>query len=140
MTTQRSPRTLRKDPKPPSERMYQHLRNHLPYGWWIERDGSCVLFNRYYVPIWRRTPDGNVSAVTGPWRYGKKWIDWVRQAYFYNDGCLPWHYPEVREFLEDEVLGCWFGVVVAPEPKAQRRRNSQKRATYQITGFKRQRW
>jgi hypothetical protein len=138
MTT---PRALRKASKPPSERMYHHMRNHLPYGLWIERDGSVVVFNRSYSPMWRRTPDGVVSRVDGPWRYGDKiWINWVRQEYFYNDGFLPWHYPEVREFLEAILLD-WFDVV-APEPKTQRPRpkGSQKRETFRSNFSIRRRW
>jgi hypothetical protein len=140
MTTQKSPRTLRKASKPPSDREYWWMRETLPYGWWVERDGSWVLFNRYYFPIWRRTPDGVVSRVDGPWRYGKIWINWVRQEYFYNDGFLPWHYPEVREFLEQEVLGCWFDVVVAPVPITKRRTGSRKRETFRSNFSKRDRW
>jgi hypothetical protein len=113
-------RALRKG-KRPSDREYYRQRSMLPYGLWIERDtDALVLFNRYYVPIWRRSPDGKVTAVTGPWRYGKLWIDWKQQEYFYHDGCTPWHHPEVREFLEG-ILFDWFDVVV-PEHTAKRRR------------------
>jgi hypothetical protein len=82
------------------------LKARLPYGLWIEPDGSCVLFNRYYWPIWRRSPgrDGVTTAVTGPIRWdrgGKIWIRHVRQEFFFHDGITPWHNAAARELCEE---------------------------------------
>jgi hypothetical protein len=48
----------------------------LPYGAWLAADGSEVLFNRSYFPIWSRK-DGIVTELRH-WRA----IDWTRQFYF----------------------------------------------------------
>jgi hypothetical protein len=88
----------------------KHMCQQLPYGLWVERDGSGVLFNRYYTPIWRRTCDGITSRVTDPprWPDGRIWINWTRQVHFYDFRFTPWHHAEARELCE-EVLA-WFDV------------------------------
>jgi hypothetical protein len=61
-------------------------RRELPYGVWALADGGQVLFNRNYCPIWQRSPDAGATAVQH-WR----WIDWVQQNYFFDDGNAPSH-------------------------------------------------
>jgi len=51
----------------------------LPYGCWTLRDGSEVLFDRTYAPMWRRWPDGTVS------RAEVRWYRWIKQTYFHDD-------------------------------------------------------
>ena len=42
---------------------FKPLRLFLPYGKWTCADGSQVLFNRDYCPLWKRDPSGAVSAI-----------------------------------------------------------------------------
>jgi hypothetical protein len=100
-----------------SEFELMRLRGTLPYGMWLEKDGSIVLFNRSYTPIWRRSPgvDGVTTAIPGPILPDvKNWINWIKQVHLFDDGSAPWHHAAVREFLEEEVLACWFDVGSAP--------------------------
>jgi hypothetical protein len=74
----------------------------LPYGVWVRDDGSLVLFNRNYCPIWDRSADGEVSEigcacadanVTTGYRDKARdcvWIEWVEQHHFFDDGNPPW--------------------------------------------------
>jgi len=79
----------------------QRLRSRLPYGKWTLADSSEVLFNRYYHPIWRRTPDGVVTPI-----YQFEWIPWKRQDHFYDDSNLPWCNSKSRQCCET-VLKKW---------------------------------
>jgi hypothetical protein len=87
---------------------YERMRAELPYGIWREADGSEVLFNRDYWPLWRRKPDGTVSRVDDPIRHGKMWIHWVAQDHFFNDSNPPWHNAATRELCE-AILRDWLG-------------------------------
>jgi hypothetical protein len=61
------------------------MRNtaHLPYGYYERADGSQVLFDRDYAPMWGRDADGsNVRKASG-------WIEHVKQGWFYDDYCSP---------------------------------------------------
>lgn len=41
---------------------------YLPYGMWTCRDGRQILFNRRYMAIWQKWPDGRVDRPTeGEW-------------------------------------------------------------------------
>jgi hypothetical protein len=105
----RSPRRrVRKAPRrDDAERLY--LRQTLPYGAWSEKDGSIVLFNRNYEPLWRRSPDGTTTKVTGAISHrGVVWIDWTKQEHFFHDGCTPWHNVKTRELCESILR--WFDV------------------------------
>jgi hypothetical protein len=53
----------------------------LPYGIWTCGDGSEVLFNRDYEPLWRRLPDGTARP-----EEPDEGIEWVRMDPFYDDG------------------------------------------------------
>ena len=64
------------------------LRCWLPYGIWCCGDGREVLFNRFYEPVWQRSPGGETSRAD-PY----EWVHWRRQDYFYDDGNLPWRTP-----------------------------------------------
>jgi hypothetical protein len=88
---------------------YERMRAELPYGIWRERDNSEVLFNRDYSPLWRRKSDGSVSRVDDPiGAGGKRWIHWVDQRWFFNDGNPPWRNRATRELCE-AILRDWLG-------------------------------
>lgn len=53
-------------------------RLFMPYGKYICADGSEVLFNRDYNPLWGKTPDGSVIALEPD-----TWIDHDDSVYFY---------------------------------------------------------
>jgi hypothetical protein len=53
----------------------------LPYGLWTCADGSEVLFNRRYQPIWQRAQGHQPAVPVEP-----SWITFQQQAWFYNDG------------------------------------------------------
>jgi hypothetical protein len=65
------------------------MRQELPYGVWTCADGTEVLFNRRYQPIWRRTPGGAVKPTKRD-----EWIDRIDQKWIFGDGDLPWRSPE----------------------------------------------
>jgi hypothetical protein len=81
------------------------MSRELPYGAWLEKGGSLVLFNRAYQPIWRRTPAGVTTLVDDPPRWpncDKIWIEVEggQQEYFYDGGCLPWNCDATRALCE----------------------------------------
>lgn len=55
----------------------------LPYGHYTEADGSIVLFNRRYQPLWRIKPSGEHELASGS-------VDHVRQGWFFYHGNPPW--------------------------------------------------
>jgi len=58
----------------------------LPYGKWTCANGTVVLFNRGYKPIWSRSPGTAVLAMLGD-----EWIEnIVREEWFYDDSNPPW--------------------------------------------------
>jgi len=66
----------------------------LPYGIWTQADGTEVMFNREYEPIWKRRPGEPATKVTK-----FEWVPHVRQDYLYlvGDGHGP--YPDLRKQL-----------------------------------------
>lgn len=61
------------------------MRLTLPYGKWTCADGTEVLFNRDYCPIWYKTPTGKVGTLDPD-----TWISYVETNHYYNDGQIPW--------------------------------------------------
>ncbi len=61
----------------------------LPYGFWIERDGAYVLFDRDYCPIVRIRRYGRPEIVPPFER-----IRWVKQRWFYDDTTAPYLDPQ----------------------------------------------
>lgn len=58
----------------------EYRRSNLPYGMWILSDGTVVLFNRDYYPIWK--------LVSGRWvdADGREWIKNIaNKLWFYRD-------------------------------------------------------
>jgi hypothetical protein len=75
------------------------MRRELPYGVWTCADGTRVLFNRDYQPIWKRTSDGVVTRVDIP-PSGMNWVNWDTQDHFFNDGNPPWYCKETLRRLK----------------------------------------
>ena len=73
----------------------------LPYGWWTLADGSHVLFDRGYCPLWARTPQGVVTAADPT-----QWTEWVWQSWLYDDSNPPWRNKATRARCE-AVLARW---------------------------------
>jgi hypothetical protein len=74
----------------------ERMRQELPYGVWTCADGTEVLFNRRYQPIWRRTPGGAVKPTKRD-----EWIDRIAdQKWIFGDGDPPWRSPESRRRCE----------------------------------------
>jgi hypothetical protein len=76
------------------------MRLYLPYGVWTEPDGSQVIFNRDYKPLWRVRMDGTVDRIE-PWL----WIDFVDQRFLWEDARTPWRdrilQAELRQLLSE---------------------------------------
>ncbi len=64
----------------------------LPYGIYRCHDGAMVLYDRWYRPMFRRAPDGNVKA-DDPCR---RVPDIKDQCWFYEDGNCPRHSKAMR--------------------------------------------
>jgi hypothetical protein len=64
----------------------QPKNRHLPYGAWVTRDGTVVLFDRDYCPLHRRAPGAaSPTAMTG-----SEWVrDIVSETFLYNDQNSP---------------------------------------------------
>lgn len=62
-------------------------RINLPYGMWTLSDGTEVLFNRDYIPIYERI--GQTVTVANPETYYKN-IDKDKNIFYYNDLNQPW--------------------------------------------------
>lgn len=62
--------------------------SYLPYGFWTEKDGSVVIFNRRYEPIWRKRSEriGNEEWESIDNSQGKVWIRYANEIHFYYDG------------------------------------------------------
>lgn len=64
----------------------EYYRTTYPYGKWTTKDGTEVLFNRKYQPIWMKHPDGKVSSAPRDW-----WVpNIVKQEWYYNNGNRPY--------------------------------------------------
>lgn len=83
------------------DRRQQKLQDVLPYGKWTRAHGSEVLFNRHYMPIWERSPDGVVRPADHD-----EWVDYQHTEYFYFDGNAPRHNADTRERL-NQLLKSW---------------------------------
>jgi hypothetical protein len=92
----------------------------LPYGIWLQADGTQVMFNRKYEPIWKRRPGEPATKVTS-----FEWVPHVRQDYLYlvGDGYGP--YSDLRNRLlraeRDFAAGLELQVpIVEPTPRPVR--------------------
>lgn len=73
-------------------------KSHLdfPYGFYIETDGSRVVFNRNHQPIARQRPSGEVEIVKPG-----TWIKYVSKSWIYDDGA---HAPSLRPRTHAKIL------------------------------------
>lgn len=79
LSTKRRPGTL-------GERRAEYIRSTYPYGKWATKDGTQVLFNRHYQPIWKKRPDGVVVEAKKDW-----WVpEIVTQEHYYDESCPPY--------------------------------------------------
>lgn len=61
------------------------IRRTFPYGKWTTTDGTQVLFNRSYNPIWKKDSDGTLTEITEYW-----FVPNIESSeYYYNDWCAP---------------------------------------------------
>jgi len=60
------------------------LRNVLPYGVYVHKDGSETLYDRSYRPIATRGADRQLIVPASGF------IDFVWQGWFFDDGNPPW--------------------------------------------------
>jgi len=61
------------------------IRKTYPYGKWVTGDGTQVLFNRAYNPIWKKDLNGTITAITEYWFVPNI----VSSEYYYDDWCAP---------------------------------------------------
>lgn len=84
----KSPRKQRFD-------LFIPLRLFIPYGNWLEKDGSFVLFSRDYFPLWRLS-NGKRPQRMYPWER----INYESQEHFWGPSTAPW---ESEEFFQREI-------------------------------------
>jgi hypothetical protein len=80
-------------------KIYDKMRNELPYGFWTLADGSVVLFNRNYKPIWIKRVQSNSEPIIEPYQNRNDWIKWVTQQNLYDDSTSPMRSRKTRELL-----------------------------------------
>ncbi|MBE9601474.1 DUF5623 domain-containing protein [Pedobacter sp. MC2016-24] len=76
--------TLVKDPIDLSH--FKPLRLYLPYGMWDCEDGSQVLFNREFCPLWIRSKTGVVSSADP-----SKTIEHTNSTIYFGDRTAPYY-------------------------------------------------
>jgi hypothetical protein len=79
------------------------MRLYLPYGHWIEKDGSWVLFSRDYFPLWR------ISKPHAPERLDpSERINFDSSNYYWGEHRVPWSdkalYDDLIEELENHGI------------------------------------
>ncbi|SHG24796.1 hypothetical protein [Bradyrhizobium erythrophlei] len=67
----------------------------LPYGVWLMKDGTDVLFDAEYRPIWKRRGEGYRATRADPAEY----FDWIKVLWMYDDSLLPEDSEHLREIL-----------------------------------------
>jgi hypothetical protein len=104
----------------------------LPYGRRIARDGSASLFNRSYVPTWRKHPGRPPEAVSGS--RGEPWVDWVEQHWFFCDRNNPFRRTAesraMRRDLEEVLREFRRGEVDGPVARRLIRANAKEAADH----------
>lgn len=76
-----------RDQSPAKE--FRPMRLYMPYGKWTCADGTEVLFNRDYCPMWARLLDGSVISLDPD-----TWISYKDEEWYFSDGTAPWHKKE----------------------------------------------
>jgi hypothetical protein len=67
----------------------------LPYGVFVMEDGSQVLFDYHYRPIWQRPGECSRAVRADP----TAWFDWVGVYWLYDHDLLPEHDEHLRDTL-----------------------------------------
>lgn len=63
---------------------FKPMRLYLPYGKWTCKDGTEVLFNRDYRPLWAKDVNGVVIALDPD-----TWVEYEEEEWLYNDSTRP---------------------------------------------------
>jgi hypothetical protein len=80
----------------------EYYRVTLPYGKWTTEDGTEVLFNRKYQPIWVKHPDGKVDSAARDW-----WVsNIVKQEWYYDDSNRPYGDRRLKR-THDSLARCY---------------------------------
>jgi hypothetical protein len=74
------------------------MRLYLPYGHWIEIDGSWVLFSRDYFPLWRIRMGCEPERLNPSER-----IKFDFQNYYWGDHRVPWSDAELYDELIEQL-------------------------------------
>jgi hypothetical protein len=80
---------------------FMPMRLYMPYGLWTLPDGSEVLFNRNYCPIWKRSPSGEVDNIAP-----ELWVRYVKEQWYFREGTEPWFNRYSLEICQ-QVLQDW---------------------------------
>jgi hypothetical protein len=71
----------------PQLSQFKPQRLLLPYGKWICVDGTEVLYNRDYAPIWQKSPKGNVTKIDAD-----TWVEHIDHSkHYYDDRTAPYY-------------------------------------------------
>ena len=83
--------------------IFRPLRLKLPYGKWTLQDGTEILFNKDYCPLWLRKPGGKAESVNH-----RGWVDNEREIEFYFDESnQPWNSNFGTWSICENVLRDW---------------------------------
>ena len=74
---------------------FRPMRLYLPYGKWICSDGTQVLYNRDYCPLWVKGPDGKVASIDADY-----WIDYKKDEYYFEGSQAPWYGVKTKKYME----------------------------------------
>lgn len=73
-------------PRKQPSTVFRPLRLKLPYGKWTLADGTEILFNKDYCPLWLKKPNGKAKPIDH-----RGWVDSERELEFYFDESnQPW--------------------------------------------------
>jgi hypothetical protein len=87
----------------PDFNQFKPQRLLLPYGKWICEDGTEVLFNRDYAPIWRKTPKGDITKIDAD-----TWVEHIdRSEGYYDDRTASYYGNKQTLELCQRVLDEW---------------------------------
>ncbi|MFC7523129.1 DUF5623 domain-containing protein [Parapedobacter sp. GCM10030251] len=81
---------------------FKPMRLCLPYGKWKRGDGSEVLFNRDYCPIWQKSASGEVTAIQPD-----VYVQYQSSTHYYDDRSAPYYDNEQTPQTCLSVLKDW---------------------------------
>ena len=74
------------------------MRLYLPYGHWVEKDGSWVLFSRDYFPLWRIRKDSAPERLDPV-----EQIQYESQIHYWGNHRWPWSHPDLYDELIEQL-------------------------------------